>query len=336
MPDSITVKIKKSDIPIIWLDTSIINSMTQWKNKMCKLDEIQEKRISKLYNLIYDNTRRGKLICPLAEQESEVWVERDKWFDTIHTFSLGISTRTLQSIHDKQFIAFMNAYVKGEKEITLHYRDAFHSDPVQELKTILLKPFFVAIRRLILFGADHQKRQKKDLLSALDKARKENVDDKIRFKEQLEQEYLGDLRALITLQNQYFANLFGSNDNELNSFFGTIQLNKQLHIMKELTGKSLDYVGLTNFYKSAHYRAMPYINLSCNFFARIMTDNQPIRSGDVMDINHASTLMPYSNIFITDKAMSAFLKKRAFNKLYDTKVCYIGDSQIIDEFFSNL
>jgi hypothetical protein len=68
----------------------------------------------------------------------------------------------------------------------------------------------------------------------------------------------------------------------------------------------------------------------------MMTDKQPIRSGDPMDIKHIYTLMPYSDLFITDKAMSAFLKSKEYDKKYNTQVCYIGDNDQMKDFFQNL
>jgi len=107
MTGSVEVKMIKSPIPIIWLDTSIIFKMTQWKCKLGKLDDSSGQQIPKLYDQIYNCVRSGKVICPLAEQEAEVWIERDKFFDTIHSLSLGIETKTLQTIHDMQFHIFI-------------------------------------------------------------------------------------------------------------------------------------------------------------------------------------------------------------------------------------
>ena len=66
MQNSIDVKILKSEVPIIWIDTSIINLMTQWKYSLGKLDKLQLSRIENLYNDIYENVGKGRLICPLA------------------------------------------------------------------------------------------------------------------------------------------------------------------------------------------------------------------------------------------------------------------------------
>ena len=336
MQNSIDVKIIKSEIPIIWIDTSIINLMTQWKFNLGKLDSIQAVRIKNLYNAIYDNARNGRLICPLAEQEGEVWVERDKWLDTIQSLSLGISTHVLYSIQNNQLQRFMKSYVDNTKEITLKYTDAFHSDPVRKLKDTLQRPFFITTKRDILFGKEYQKDLKSNLYQAMEKQRKENVKLKVTFKKQLEKEYVGELDALFILQKRFLSGQFKNENEQLNAITGTIDLNQQLMFWKRITGNVLDYDGLIKFYKSDHHRSMPFINISCNLYARIMTDKQAIRSGDLMDIKHAATLLPFSDLYITDKAMSTLLNKKDFNKLYNTTICYIGDTDVIDGFFSKL
>ena len=330
------VKIIKSEIPIIWIDTSIITVMTQWKNDLCRLDSVKEERISKLYNQIYDNTRKGKLICPLADQEQEIWIERDKWLDTINTLSLGIESLALQSIQDNQLCIFMKSFIKNEQEIILSYKNAFHSDPASELKEALTERFIITVNKPVLFGEDYQRSLKAKIHNALNDLREINVKSNVSFEEQLEKECLGELEALISLQKQFLSGQFKNDEERNNATWGSINLNMQLEMWESISGKSLDFSGLIGFYKSSYNRGMPYTNLSSNLFAHSMTDKQPIRSGDMMDIQHISTLMPFSNIFITDKAMSTFLRKRKFDKQYQTTVCYIGDTEIIDKFFSNL
>ena len=131
--------------------------MTQWKHKIGKLDQPKIDRVSKLYDQIYNLTRAGKLICPLAEQEAEIWVERDKWLDTMHSLTFGITTAARQSIHDKQFYACMNAYIKQQNEVNLDYKEAFHADPVKHLKDSLKAPVYVYVKSPILFGEDYVK-----------------------------------------------------------------------------------------------------------------------------------------------------------------------------------
>lgn len=243
MQKSIDVKIIKSEVPIIWIDTSIINLMTQWKYSLGKLDKLQLARIENLYNDIYENVRKGRLICPLAEQEAEVWIERDKWLYTIHSLSFGIRTHVLHSIQNNQFQGFMQSYIEDAKDVTLKYTEAFNDDPVRELRETLKLPFYVTIKRDILFGKEYQKNLKNNLFQSLENVRQENNQLKVSFEKQLEKEYMGELDALFILQRQFLSGTFNNSNEEMNAFFGTLALNQRLQFWKRLTGKEMDFEG---------------------------------------------------------------------------------------------
>lgn len=328
--------ITKSPLPIIWLDTSIITVMAQWKHKLCQLQPIQEKRISWLYEEIYNLTRAGKIICPLAEQAGEVWAKRKKWLDTIHTLTLGIETLSELSIHDSQFLAAMKGYVATDDKVEMSYRDVFHSDPVQEVEKALRQPFYITVQGKILFGEEYQRKNKEILLDKLNAQRERNVAKNISFEEQLEAEFKGNIEAFTIQLQQFYTNSFEGRDDQFNAISGAITFNNQLRIWESCSGKSCDIPGLIKFYHSAYYRSMPLVDLSSNLYARMMIDKQSIRSGDPMDIKHIYTLMPYADLFITDKAMSAFLKSKGYDKKYDTKVCYIGDTDQMKAFFHGI
>jgi len=310
--------------------------MTKWKHKIGKLEQTMLDRVSKLYNQIYDSTRAGKLICPLAEQEAEIWVERDKWLDTMHSLTFGIETAARQSLHDKQFCAFMTAYAQRQNEVHLDYKDAFLSDPVANLRAALNRPLYVYVNTSILFGKDYTKDRKKTLLDSLNEQRKRNVEAGFGFEEQLEVEYMGELQALLILNKQFLSGQFRDEHEQINAVFGVINLIQQLQMWEECSGDPNDVSGLFQFYESQFYRSMPSTDISCNLTARLMIDKQNIRSGDIMDINHISAMMPYSDLFITDKAMSTFLRGKKYDEKYNTRICYIGDTQRIDSFFAGL
>lgn len=328
--------ITKSPLPIIWLDTSIITVMAQWKHKLYQLPPVQEKRISWLYEEIYKLTRSGKIICPLAEQEAEVWAQRKTWLDTIHTLTLGIKTLSELSIHDSQFLAAMKGYVASDDKIEISYRDIFHRDPVKEVEEAIRKPFYITVQNDILFGKDYQRKNKEILLNKLNAQRETNVTKNASFEDQLEAEFKGNLEALTIQLRQFYTSNFEGDDDQFNAVSGAITFSNQLRMWRNCSGKSYDIPGLIEFYHSAYYRNMPLVDLSSNLYTKIMVDKQPIRSGDIMDIKHIYTLMPYSDLFIADKAMSAFLKSKGYDKKYDTEVCYIGDTDQMIKFFQKI
>ena len=265
-----------------------------------------------------------------------MWAQRKIWLDTIHSLTLGIETLSELSIHDSQFFAAMRGYVATDNKVEISFRDIFHRDPVKEVEKALSQPFYITVRGDILFGEEYQRNNKQMLLNKLNAQREKNVARNISFEEQLEAEFKGNLEAFTIQLQQFYTNSFEGEDDQFNATSGAITFNKQLRMWESYSGKSHDIPGLIQFYHSAYYRSMPLANLSSNLYAKIMIDKQPIRSGDVMDIKHIYTLMPYADLFITDKAMSAFLKSKEYDKKYNTKVCYIGDIDQMKEFFQNL
>lgn len=87
---------------------------------------------------------------------------------------------------------------------------------------------------------------------------------------------------------------------------------------------------------SNYYREIPNKKISVEFFSKLMTDKQLIRSGDIKDIEQISSMLPFVDMLITDKQRKVQLHKLRFNEEYQTKICYIGDSEKIKEFFNRV
>ncbi len=230
----------------------------------------------------------------------------------------------------------MKAFVSSEDTITFSYKDAFDEEPVNELQSTLRQGFAITVNHPIIFGEEYQRNLKEKYLSMLNPIREKNVKNGVSFEEQLEGEFVGELDAMLMQLQMFLTNNFKNEEEQFNATYGVINLQKQFSFWEQLTGKSMDFKGLREFYESPFHREIPYIKLSCNLMAHFMTDKQPIRSGDVMDVKHVSTLMPFVNMFITDKAMSSLLKRNKFDELYNTTVCYVGDTEKIKSFFSKL
>lgn len=331
-----TVNIEKSKIPIVWLDTSIIIKMTILRKSPDKLDETQRNRMENLYNQVYEYGHSGRVICPLAEQEGEVWINRSDWMDTIRELSLGIECVSLKEIQDRQLHTAMKAYVNNDELITLSYLDAFDDDPVVELEQVLKQPIFVTVDYDIFLGADYRRESNARLIAALNERRENNVKKKITFDEQFVSELDGEIKEVINMARELTEGIAGDERDECNKMGAWINLRHQMLAWEHISGKANDLDGLISFHKSDYNKACPYVNLSCSLYAKIMIDPQPIKSGDPMDITHISTLMPFSDLFITDKHWSNFLNNHSYNKKYETEIAYIGDTETIDNFFKRI
>ena len=330
-----SITIKKSPVPILWIDTSIVFNMTLLKLGK-KLDELQKQRIESLYEKIKKATREGKLICPLADQDEEIWVERKECLKTIHELSLGIDTDSTLAVNDKLFDLFAEAYITQKKEIELDYSILFHDDPVQEMKQILSEPMYITIDPPLIGGAEKTKSTKRKLLKRLNQVRKENVTNNVLFEAQKDAEFMAEFDTIKTVLADPHA-LINLGLDEQDYFWNLTNAVEKLKAWGEIASKhDKKDASILDFYRSNYYRQIPNKKISVEFFSKLMTDKQPIRSGDVKDVEHISSMLPFVDMLITDKQRKVQLQKLKFNEEYQTKICYIGDSEEIEKFFDSL
>lgn len=331
------ILIEKCQTPIVWLDTSVITNLYVLQNTPEKLEPIALDRLQRIYELISKFGKFGKIICPLAGQKNEIWNERGNWLDTINKISLGIECVSLGVIEQTQLYNAMSAFSKNEDVINLSYKDLFFKDPISELNEILSEPFYVVVNSDIIFGADYHRKENPRVLGLLNEQREKNYKNKISFEKQFESEIMASINTLLEINNDFYQNKIQADQEvDLNNLFGAINLSEQVHKWDQLNNNKKGIDGLLSFYKSAYYRNLPFPNLTSALFAKIMISPQSIRSGDPMDIKHISTLMPFSDLFITDKAWSVFLNEKKYNIKYKTNICYVGDIDKIERFFQEL
>ena len=336
---TISIKIEKCACPIVWLDTSIIIKISKLINKLSKFSKLEKDRLLFLYDTITTLVRDKKIICPLSEQDEEVWGERKLWFETANSLSLGVKTLSQKGVVDSQYEKCVEAFCNKFQEISLSYKDIFIKDPIDEVEEVINDGYIVSVDRPVLFGEDYQKKFKKSIYEELEKQRKENVRKKVSVDEQIEQEYIGPLAAMRILFERFLIQEGDNEEDQMNNLFGTFEMFEKIGIVKKImnTDDILEAIKhFIGFYFSEYNKAMPYNRINAYLSAFMMTDKQPIRSGDVMDIKHISTLLPYSDLFITDKQRSVFLNKHNFDEEYNSLICYIGDIEVIESFVSSL
>ena len=233
-----------------------------------------------------------------------------------------------------QMMAAISSYLSGSPEIALSYLNAFSDDPIAELEKVMREPIFVTAVSDIFLGADYHRKNNLETLKLQNAARKKNVEKKVTLERQMEIERNGEFKALLSKSVEMLLSE-AEEPLKLNAFWCSIELGQRVRIWSDLGGNPPDLAGYAEFYKSDQNTKTPYNDISSTLYAKIMVDPQPIKSGDAMDIEHISSLMPYSDLFITDKHWSTFLNRKGLAVRYNTKVCYIGDTDIISEFFEN-
>ena len=252
----------------------------------------------------------------------------------MNKLSIGIRTASTQYIYSMQRTIFIKAFLSNQRNISIPFKDAFLCDPLDELKSKLHSQYYVVVNSGIIGGHQNRRNINNTIFDEWEKLRQCNIKSKITFEKQLENEFQGELKVLRELSCNYYSQE-KQNDNELlNNAFGTINLNQQINKWNYLGGIPKGIEGLIMFSKTDYYRLIPYTNLQCNLIAHILTRKQSIKSGDCMDIEHISIMLPYSDLFITDKAMKDLLLRRNFNIVYNTKVKSIADIEGVKQILS--
>ncbi len=320
------ISLAKSSIPIIWLDTSIILNMTLWKLGK-SIDEVQKERANYLYNTIYDLTRKKKLICPFADQREEMWNGSADCHQVMLELSLGIHTIHSESVKDYQTRQFMDAFINKKEQVEINYLEFFHSDPYKQLSDN--SRFIISVDLGLLEKSDEIKKRKHNQTNKLEKLRQSIIQHGISYEEQLEKEYKSELESIAYLLHKSL-----KGELSVSNFFGVVNLlSEYLEYWTQLSGKPDDFI---NFFASSYYRKIPFHNINCQMSSKILTGNDIIKSGHMMDIYHASSAIPYVNLFITDRYMKKILCDLELEKTYETMILNISELDKVEKYFNGL
>jgi hypothetical protein len=128
------------------------------------------------------------------------------------------------------------------------------------------------------------------------------------FDKALEIEYLG-YKSLYT---------------EKPSFFGRERTSMEIvksrinKLWKNAGGTTEDQ--LLDFLGSKSYKCIPYTNISCNLYAKILIKEKKLGTGDIPDICHLSSMIPLCDLLVTDREMKNIVRNLGLDKKYRTKV----------------
>lgn len=334
MADVPKVTTEKPAIPTLWLDTSVIIKLT----KVAKgeaLQQVEIDRLTRLRDLVRELVPAGKLICPQADQDEEYVAKRlDK---EIHRdflgLSLGINMRHRQGIFDWQAQLGMEAYVKNADTVNISLYAYFHSDPAEELEK--------ARQRNIIIGA-HPIRDPEILarreagyaqvFEAWERLRQEFVAAHRTYEEQLQEEKCGYADAMAYKVEEWEKQIAAGIGNFW-AFMGVQGFLMFRVRWKEMGGKPDGLEGLHKYFCSDYFNNLPTPRIGNQLGADLLTGNQIILSGDVMDVGLLSVAVPACHFVLTDRKMCDRIKRLGIDKEWGTEVYSMSD---IDGLFERL
>ncbi|NHN28548.1 hypothetical protein [Paenibacillus agricola] len=328
------ITINKCPIPIIWMDTNVIIDITKYRQGI-PLKGVQMERIPKLNDVIYQKTREHKLIYAEGDQREEINSLIKEAHSAQSFLSIGTKFKYRKMIHERQLFDSMKSYINKENHVELNYKDAFRRDPITQLeekRNGYLKGLIISVHidtsqnELI-----ERERLKEHIVEEFEAIRQRAIKSGTTYDEQLDREHSGLLQACHTA-------LANFNDKIQNGLIPTKEEFDQLAIFTSLNDmwEGLNVRGfgsVFDFLCSDDFKLIPYEDIQSRLYAKIMTSIKPIESGDSMDIQHLSTVIPYCNYVITDKKMKNRIIELGIDKKYNTKVYCLSD---IDEILGTL
>ena len=325
-------QIEKCQIPIVWLDTSILLNLAKLKLGILK-DKVQEDRLTRLRQYVCDFTRKGKPLCPKASQADEVWVQRAHFLDALHELSLDVTMRPKAAIEEAQIHRLMTAYIAKTPLVTFPYKDAFIDDPLPRFAQTLMGDYVVTVDGGLLGTIKRVQSQRDTIHLEWENLRKTCIEQGTTFEEQLQRERVGGINTTISMARDCVLKLESGEVPTENEGWALSGIGRLGNAWNRLGGEPKGVEGLTMFLNSPYYQVLPSSDVSSNIIAHLMVGDRKIAHGDAMDTEHISSVLPYADLMILDRSMRSIVRGLGLDKKYGTTVCYVGDDEEITSFF---
>lgn len=318
---------EKPSVPTLWLDTAVVIKLTKVGHGE-RLQAIEVERLTCLQKLVQELVTNGKLLCPIADQEEEyagLRMDKEVHGDFLE-LSLGVALCHRQGIFDFQSELGMKAYVQRAETISVPLRAYFHSDPVKELAE--------ARGRSIVIGANPIKdpeilarraSAKSEVRQVWETLRQEFVTHKRTYEQQLIEEQHGYADALVDRVQEFAVKIRSGIALDFWEFMGVEGFLMFKLYWRELGGKPEGLEGVHSYFCSSYFNNLPTPRIRTQLGADLLTGNQPILPGDMMDVDMLSVAVPVSHFVLTDKKMSERIKRRGIDKDWGTEVYSLSD-----------
>lgn len=315
---------------MIWLDTSVLINMTRYRLGKAS-NSAKLKRESELFDIILQKVKERKLLCPQGDQQEEL-TRPVREFQSIQSMlSRGIHFRHRSEIKEAQMHIAMEAYIKKSREITINCQEALAPDLLQNLHTpqrFVIDAYSNKSIRLL----ERERKKKQQHLNALVQLKKIRQEANVSFEEQYETELTGDYQAVCSILNSWKDILAKQQLPTEDLVNQTHYLDELVYLWDSLEGSPEGIGGLLQFLQSNEWRVTPYNDVSAYLYAKLISKDGTVKSGDPMDICQLIVALVYCNYVICDKSMRNLIKELGLDKKNKVKVFSIADvEEIISE-----
>ncbi|MBC7077502.1 MAG: hypothetical protein H5T92_04260 [Synergistales bacterium] len=321
------VKVEKPSMPTIWLDTSVIIKIAKALSDKSRSQDVQDERYLVLYNLVQQKVSQRRILCPEGDQEEEYLLGKRliRECHAVQTFlSMGIRFAHREQIKRFQLCHHMKAHIEGRTEVIIPYKDFFYGDPVRELAAV--KDYVITIQPSASDKEiEARLMSRKTTSERIEAIRQKAVAQGASYEQQLAREYLGELDALIHMLEDWDKRITSGDIPTADDFLRMEPLGFLLAIWDRYKGEPRGLPGLIGFFHSDSYRSVPYVDIACKLWAKIVTSNAKVEPGDSMDIAQLSVAIPCCHFIVTDQKMKNRITDLGLDTKYGTRVFSIRD-----------
>ncbi len=317
------VIITEPTIPILWLDTwCILEMAAALDSKDIPRRENAEKILDKIISL----TKRKKLICPEGDQDIEIGVSNNtkivaKSREIQAQMSLGISLNMYVGVEHLQIQRMMKAVIEKQPKAEFPWRDVFNDDPTRIIDRN--DKFIVSVHiPQSQEQVDEQIATHKSIAKDWETLRQDARTKKVTYQTTLAREFKGSAESI----SHVMANIAAKTIHKLpisdKEYMQSVDIvGTPLSWWEHYSGKQDALKDVIAFYSSTEYTQIPFVNVGTRLLTELVSGNESVSAGDVMDIHHMSTILPYASYIVTDKRVRNRLEGRTqLIKDYPTKL----------------
>lgn len=317
------INITKPPIPLLWIDTWRILDLVKALNGK---DPVRRSLAERTVNLIIKLTREKKLICPEGDQGDEIEVSNNETLvenarRLQAQISQGISLHYYATVEDMQIQRMIEAFVKNKDSIIFPWKDIFADDPIAVIDR--KDQFIVSVhipfsrKKLNERIALHQ-----SIAADWEVIRQEALRNKQKYQSKLEQEFGGKAEVFIHVLRDLAVKTIAQQEIDIDTMIRVAEITgRPLAWWERYSGKKDDIKGLVAFFQSEEYKLIPSVRVGTKLLAELVSGNEIVSQGDVMDIHHMSTILPFASYLVVDKRVKNRIEgKTKLIKEYDFKL----------------
>lgn len=305
------IKVTKSEIPTIYLDTCTMIELSRHEKGICT--DAYRQEIGELYDVLTLLMRNRKVHCVLGNQLQEMGISKGR--APSRDFLFRFTNLELQHpylIEKAQLDLGYQAYAEHHLSLELGFEMITDHDPQPNSQII--------VHVAPVYSQEKLQKTKESKLSTVAELNDMKESGRIEkdYATQLDTEYKADFQVFLhTLEH--------ANDSveSLSLYFDT------LRIVCKRTGLPLtasDQERLravdnhNRFLLSSYHHKLPYKHIEAVLWATRMQRSDKIKNGDNLDTIWAAAYLPFVHYAVTDNAFCALLQNSGLTEHYGTKV----------------